>query len=271
MASIAAFDSKGVLGTALTLIYKASDFSDRAVHNLIKRIIENGEVFGIKPEGVIELRALIARRNLTNSDIDPVELFAMQFFQSMRKKDWAPGPYHSALINNLLPANFRVMKEHFPNATLAGEEGGCLSEWYATLLESMLSEEQLQKLSTPPDLDQEQESQVNEKRAKNGLALYQAVLQQDISEKDLDGVLAINRFAMQKLSELDHPKQVLSFSGDYIQLFSLSKDPLALSQAVLELLDTHFRKKVFSKKLSEEEDTASTGEGPAKVEEMKKD
>lgn len=265
MSAITAFDPNGPIGPALTLVYRASYFSDKGVSELITLIIKNCNKRGIEPQEGKELFDWIRAKNLSDSTITPTEMFASPFFQSMRKKELAPSIYRTALIEQVVPPTFKSILEHFPHASLAGKEGQMLSEWLSVLMESSMTEEQIQSLCNQPDQAAIKAEQVNKERSAIGLQLYGAVVnKKQISERDLDGIIKINRFAIQQLEELDHPGEALCFTGQYLKLFSMSESPSKFSADVLGLLSTVFRDKVFPKTIA-----SSTTRRSPQVEESK--
>ncbi len=224
MSGLVSFDPNGAFGPAVTLIYNAQNFSKKGLYEVVDLLKENfTNLSSVKPKGKTEFCAFVLDSNET---LTPKDIISTRFFQNMQKES----THHQKILEHVVPCMMKAAKVDDPT----------IQKWAARFFACYLTEDQINKISISQSDDR-----TKEERSKIGKDLYEACVSKKLTAKDFDAILAIGKFAMQQLNECDHSAETLNFSGRYLQLFAMNKDPAALGNDVLTMLETNLKQKMF--------------------------
>lgn len=242
MSQLVKFDQKGAFGPAMTLMFNAGYYSPKAIENLAELLKSNyTHMSHHKPKGKKEFCAFLNKKNLEQTPATPTEIVGTRFFQEMQART-STHQSHELAMNFVVPCMLKTVKEQFPEADT---NASAIKEWTARFIESILTQEQIQKHS---QFQENASSTIMEKRKKIGTELSETANQSKLTTKDLDAIITVCRSALKLLPELDHPEIALKFSAKYLALFSMNKEnPASIAEDVLNLLNTAFRKKLDAK------------------------
>lgn len=241
MSSLVAFDQKGILGPAMTLIYNSQYYNEKGISDLSNLLKANFmKLAKLKLKGKKEFCAFVVEKNQAQSPITPAEVIGTKFFQNMQKLGPSP-PYHEKVLGFIVPRMLKMAEEQFPQVSNEGAQQ--VNEWIARSLESYMTEEQIQRHC---ELEGAISEKIMEERKIIGTELYQLAVNKQFTEKDLDLLVDLCQVALERLRKADHFTSTLNFAGRYLTLFSKSKEnPAVLGEDVLLLLSKTFKRKMF--------------------------
>jgi hypothetical protein len=242
MSGLVTFDQKGVFGPAMTLIYNSKYYNEKGLSDLSSLLkIHFMYLAGTKPTGRKEFCAFVIEANNAGKSLIPLDIIKTRFFQSMQKHDPSP-QVHEKVLCSILPDMINSVIAKIPEAGSAPNNAE-VHEWVAHLLETYLTEEQIQKHVEPQGPDA---GKILEERQKIGGALYEAAGAKLLTKKDLVAIIETLGTSMKALEQTDDYPMALKFTGQYLNFFSMQKDnPSALGKDVIDKLSTVFMKKFF--------------------------
>jgi hypothetical protein len=243
--SLVPFDQKGIIGPAMSLIYNNDCYTPKGILEIADLLKKNYlSLAKTKPTGKKEFCAFIDQCRQFNQPVTATDVVSRKFFQNMQKAHSDP-VIHQKIMDNIVPAIVRTFEGYVPQLGVETKHLGVVTEWMGYVLESYLTNDQIEKISTGKDSVNDQ---IMEERKKIGIELTEAAMQNKINALDLVTLVHACEAVIKVISTANHAPKVGELTGKYIQLFSMKEDPKKYSEEVLPLIETAFKNKFFPQK-----------------------
>lgn len=241
MSGLVTFDPKGPWGPAAQLIFKPQEYTYSGLCALAKDLKQNLINAGIQIKGKNNFCVYANVRNTENNSLSPTEVVSTEFFRNMLQN--AKTSHHQQALEFIVPCFLQTVENKIPGS--AQKVTPEIKEWYASIATSIMTEQDIEKQC---NVQAQADAEINQLRGEIGAELVQACESKKISEVDFDAIVEVGRFALNRMSHVDHVDSGLYFAGRYITLAGKGGSiALTLGDTVFGLLDTRFKPRYFPK------------------------
>jgi hypothetical protein len=241
MSGLVTFDPKGPWGPAAQLFFNSEEYTYSGLHKIATLLKQNLKNAGITAQGKKIFCVYANSRNGEKNPLTPVEILGTQFFQNMLKRE--KSIHHQKALEFIVPCLLQTVENKIPGS--AQKVTPEIKEWYASIVTCIMTEQEIEKQC---NVQAQADAEINQLRGDIGTELVQACEAGKITEEDLNAIIEVGRFALNRVSHADHVDSALYLAGRYITLAGKG-GPIALNlgDTVFGLLATRFKQRYFPK------------------------